>query len=449
MKNIYITLLYILLIAYSFTLYAQNKSDKIVKAQTLMDKGEYNEANVLFDEILAANPNKLDVLYNAAYCKLFVGRADITIEYLQKFIAKNKNDAEAHNLLGIAYETIGNVKNAIEHFSTAIKLERNFYMAYFNRGRSYLKIDSIELAKKDFKFAKKDKILNPELYFATGTLYTQLQQYDSALIDLNKIIKYKSDNPYYLSILGDAYLVTAKGDKSKIYKAIEYYTKSIRLDSENVTVLSNRALLYEELEQSEKAEVDRNKILEIQKRIGINPTSIEYRRFADVNNIFSIDIPMDWNILISKNDDVDIIFFFDTNFHYEQKDGFYIYDFGGEISYYPKYFETIENNNIANLGIRENKFASFLEERKNFHKTSLNGFQEAMRKNFNPNDNMLRNLVKYTFFAKNDKKYFGLEYFCLTTMGKLIVINIWLPDENTFYYEQLLDYIYQSLEVNG
>ena len=427
---------------------AQNTNSRVVKAQSLMDAGKYFEADKIFDEILLTNPNKLDVLYNAAYCKLYLGRPDAAVDYLKRFLMRNKNDAEANNLLGLAYEMVGNNADAMFQFSNAIRLEKNLYEAHFNRGRIYLLMDSVELAKKDFNYAKRNKIINPELYFTTGKLYVRMRQYDSALIDLNKIIKYKSDDPNFLSLLGDMYFLTANDDTSKLEKAIEYYTRALRLDSENVILLKNRSFIYDQLDQTEKGELDKERILEIQKKSGFNPVSIKYRRLAAADNSFAISIPEEWSIFISQNNDSDVIFFFDTNFNYTQKDGFYFYDFGGQITYHPRYFEADLTDSAATFLLRYNKFLDYADKRKTFCDSFFINYRETMRKNFNSNQQMDRNLIKYTYYSKDGNKYFGVEYFCITTSGKLINIRLWLPEENSFHYELLLDYIHESLDIN-
>ena len=438
-------LIIILLVTFPVVLLAQNSNSKLVKAQNLMDSEKYFEADVIFDEILNSTPNKLEVLYYAAYCKLLIGQPDMTIKYLQRLLTKNKNDADAHNLLGLAFERTGYDNEAIEEYSTAVRLEKNHYEAYFNRGRMYLQIDSIELAKKDFNFAKKNKIINPELYFVTGNLHYQTGQYDSALIDLNKIVKYKSDNPFFLSLLGDIYFIASENDTSKLEKAIEYYTKSIRIDSENVNVLNSRSFVYDKLEQTEKGELDKAKIIEIQKKKGINPVTVTYKQLVSPDNVFSVDIPEDWIALISQDNDSDMIIFFDTNFHYTEQNGYYDYSFGGQISYHSKYFDTSNSLNV--LQLREEKYSEFNLKRKIFCNTKLNNYREILRKTFNPNNQMMRGLSKYSFTFE-DEKFFGLQYFCITTSGKLIEIILWVPYNNYFYYEQLLNYIYESLTIN-
>ncbi len=450
MKKINLLFCFIVLVfTFSFVLYAQNTNTKEAKAQALMDQGKFFEADKIFDEILESNPSKVDILYNAAYCKFVVGKPYVAINYLKTFIMKNKNDAEAYNLLGLAYERTGFYDDAMTEYSNAIQKDKNLYEAYFNRGRIYLQFDSVELAKKDFNYAKKNKIINPELYYTTGRLYIQLRQYDSALIDLNKILKYKKDDPYYLALLGDAYFVTSNKDTSKLEKAIEYYTKSLALDSENVVLLKNRAFVYNTLDQNEKAELDREKILQIQARDGINPANINYRRLVSSDNSFEIDIPVDWKVFISKNDSLDAIFFFDTNFNYTLQDGFYIYDFGGIITYYPKYFVPDTNNIGATLDLRNEKLITYAEERKAicYGNTIMKNYFEVMRKQFNPNEKIARMLVKYNFVLEDRGKFFGVEYFCVSKAGKLVAIQLWLPYENYFHYEALLDYIYESLEV--
>jgi len=451
-KLILLSLLFlILLIIYSFVLYAQNISSKLTQAQTLMDQEKYADADKIFDEIINTNFNKLDILYNAAYCKLYMGRPDIAIDYLERFLAKNKDNAEVYNLLGLGYTRIDENAKAMSHFSTAIKLEKNLYEAYFNRGILYLQMDSIDLAIKDFNYAKKDKKINPELYFTSGNLYSILKQYDSALIDLEKIVKYKSTDPYYLALLGDAYFMTAGTgiDTAKLEKSIEYYTKSLILDSKNVTVLKNRSFAYDKLEQTEKGELDKERILQIQKEKFTDLLlSIRYKILSVDDETFTINIPEYWRTFISKNNEVDIIIFFDTNFNYSQNDEFYNYDFGGQLLYYPKYFETNLLDTDAIFNLRLEKYTEYLDKQKIFCQTKLKNYNLMLRKTFNPNLISMRHLSKHSFYSQDDIKLFEIEYFCITTTGKLIILTLWMPFDNYFQYELLFDYIYESLKIN-
>lgn len=293
MYKLKIKLFFLVSIFFLFTglLFADIIDKEMEQATTLVNAGKYQEAINIYEEILRTEPHNLKVLYSAAYSYLHIGRADVAHTYLRRFIARNDKDADVYNLFGLANERTGYSNEALENYTKAISLDSNFYEAYFNRGRCYSALQNLSATRADYNIAKKNKIITPALYYASGELYFYLKQYDSAIIDFEKILNFKTENHQYYTMLGDSYYSLGPNDTAKLNKAIDYYSKSLQLHPENVMVLKNRAFVYDKLEQYEKAEADRDKIREIQLKTGLNPNSVSYKQLVHPDKYFSMLVP--------------------------------------------------------------------------------------------------------------------------------------------------------------
>ena len=422
--------------------FAQQNDANIKKAVSLMEKGSYREASDILEEILRKDPQNNVVLYNLALCNLYTGRADLALRHIRRFLQNNQRDADANNLLGLALERLGRIDSAIISYSNAIRFDKNYYEAYFNRGRCHVLQKKIDEAKADFNSAKRNKTINPELYIASGSLNYELGFFDSAIADLRKIAKYKNDDIHYLLMFANSFF-----RQSSLDSAIKYYSQILEIDPDNITVLNNRAICYSELELREQAEADREKIEEVRRRVEFNPDILEYRQLVATDSAFSILLPENWRVFARQDNNSSEVIFFDTNFSNSVENGIYQYAFGGTVVYFPQHFQP-DSILSKSLQIREMKVIEHQQNRKRVRSEIMNGFFERTRKTYNPNDVNARELTKARYFDVNtNEEFFGIEYFIMTTTGKLVCLYLWIPNESAFIYESLMDRIQNSLQI--
>ncbi|MDR0926538.1 MAG: tetratricopeptide repeat protein [Ignavibacteria bacterium] len=415
--------------------------EQMAQALKLMDEQRYTKALDILDEMLTTDPNNTQLLYNTAYCELFTGRADLCMQHLNRFLKIKKDDADVYNLQGLAYEYLGHPDSALLAFNQCIKLQKNYYEAYFNRGKCFISSNKFNEAKQDFAFAKKDKKLNSDLYLRSAELNMQMNFWDSALIDLRRIYRTNSNNIYYLSLYADAFFRSNKFDSAAIY-----YSKIIQLDSENVNIYSNRALCYDNLEQTGAAAKDRAKIDDIKRKVGLDPTKLTYKRLASEDNHYSIELPDGWRIFVRKGNDTDLVVFFNPEFPNKEVNGSYIYKFGGFIFYNHKHFQS-DNTDIA---LRDAKFADFQQERLKYRQQEMPNNSMKLRKTFNPNEKTAREMLKFSYIEMpTGDEYYCVECYVLSTTGELVDLMLWIPNENAVKYEMLLDRILESLTINN
>ena len=188
MKNIFLTLIFFFL--FTFSLFSQTSilgtehiEAKLLEVETLISQQDYSSAISILKSIEAEDPENRNVLFNLGLCYLQIGRADVTKRYLSKYIELEKKDYAAHNLLGIAFENLGETDSSFVYFNKAIKINSKASEAYFNRGRLYFSQSKFELALKDFLKAKSDdknfnlSMMLAQTYYALGKYAEALKEY--------------------------------------------------------------------------------------------------------------------------------------------------------------------------------------------------------------------------------------------------------------------------------
>ena len=85
----------------------------------------------------------------------------------------------------------GNIKEAIQLYSDAIKRNPKLAPAYFNRGNAYYDLKQNDQAIKDYTEAIKLNPKDAEAYYNRGNAYRRLRKDDLALKDYNAAIKHQ------------------------------------------------------------------------------------------------------------------------------------------------------------------------------------------------------------------------------------------------------------------
>jgi tetratricopeptide (TPR) repeat protein len=115
---------------------------------------DLRKAHEIF-KVIIKDPEDRKELYDAllglslTYREL--GQLDEAIETSSKAIKSNSNPKEALFNLGNYYEEKGEHALAIQNFDLAITIDPNFSDAYVNRGVAWYNLEKNEQAKRDFK----------------------------------------------------------------------------------------------------------------------------------------------------------------------------------------------------------------------------------------------------------------------------------------------------------
>ena len=141
----------------------------------------------------------------------------------------------AYNNRANAYLNLGRFYDAIDDYSKAIRIDRNYESAYYGRGLVYKKLEKYRDAIDDFNKAIKIDPDDCGAYVARGNVYYSLGEYRDAISDYNKAIR--KDRNYLLGYYnrGNAYRVL-----EEYYNAIDDYNKVIKIDPNHARAYNAR-----------------------------------------------------------------------------------------------------------------------------------------------------------------------------------------------------------------
>jgi Flp pilus assembly protein TadD len=95
----------------------------------LMEIGEVEQGIKTFEQIAVLEPESPVALANVGQAYLVGGESRRAIEWLERAVALDSENAERHFLLGVAYEQADLGENAIIHYRIALQIQPNYRQA--------------------------------------------------------------------------------------------------------------------------------------------------------------------------------------------------------------------------------------------------------------------------------------------------------------------------------
>lgn len=222
------------------------KYDKLCnKANTLIDKKKYNEADVLLQKAISITP-ELDMTY-ALKAKIYIkqNNCNEAKKEAEKALVINSENDVANNVFGICLLKEKNYTNALIYFNKALKSKPNAIKYIINIACTYSNMTdyekAIEYFSKAIQLATTDDLMKYDMYTLRSDLYLATKQDDRALLDANTAIKLNSKN--YM-----AYSIKAKilANKNDYINAFKYANKAVKLSkgAKNADLYLDRIYVY-------------------------------------------------------------------------------------------------------------------------------------------------------------------------------------------------------------
>jgi tetratricopeptide (TPR) repeat protein len=316
--KIKIFFLTIALIYCNVSLYA---IDEKLKANgiTSFFKRNYTKAVDNFTKILAQGDTTYEVLYYRGLSYLYLNDFEKALTDFNNAFRFGKESSDLYNNRGLAYLYIGELKLAFDDFNKAIELDSNFAEAYTNRATIHIELGELDEAFQDLNKALKLNPDNVSAIYERGRLNYKMKKYTDAIKDFDKCIKLNLKNSKVYYNRGNAYFKL-----EQYQKAIEDYTKCLALDSTDTEALNNRAVAYDKIGKKELANQDRKRLAKFfgNQSIIIPIEEINFIKFTDSLNYFSVNIPSNWKIFQKIGTDFEEVLITpeniksDTDFYY-------------------------------------------------------------------------------------------------------------------------------------
>ncbi len=198
----------------------------------LLEKWPYRREILLVSSILV-------ILCLSGMTKIQVGYWQDSIMLYDHTLKVTDNNWFIYNCRGGAYRILGNYKQAIEDFNSAIEIKPIFASAYYNRCSAYDKLGKYSQAIADCGKAIK---LNPayaEAYVDRGNAHIRLGNHSQAIADYERAIAIKPNDSSAYYNRGVAY--SALG---KYSQAIADYGRAIAIKSDHADAYNNRGAAY-------------------------------------------------------------------------------------------------------------------------------------------------------------------------------------------------------------
>ena len=106
--------------------------------------GDVNGALPLLKVAHILNPFTDSIDMALADIDIQKGEIEKAEEILRKLISHNPDNARAHNLLGVAFQTQNQIAEAMVEYNLAIQLDPRFALAHFNRGYLLLRANKVK-----------------------------------------------------------------------------------------------------------------------------------------------------------------------------------------------------------------------------------------------------------------------------------------------------------------
>lgn len=213
-----------------------------------VDTEKYREALTDYTRAVSIEPQDYRTFLCIGELQTLQGNYRDAITAYEQTMRLNPNLKEGWLNYGYCYDKLGKYKEALTIFTKGISRDTSNCLLYNNRGFTYLNIRMLDKALADIQ--KAVSICPDEMMplVSLGEYYYLLDQYDDALIYLNRALAFKDGS---LAAYQTAYFARGKVwlKKLEMIKAKQDLEKAIELDKENAEVAETLGITLYRMEK--------------------------------------------------------------------------------------------------------------------------------------------------------------------------------------------------------
>lgn len=203
-------------------------------ALSLHQAGGIAEAAKLYEEILAKEPNNVEILHLLGILAAQQEDFKHAYELISRAISINPQSPTLHNSMGNILRHLNQLENALKHYNFAIRLEPNNAVTYNNMAIIYQKLNHIAVAITHYREAIK---LNPkytDAHYNLGAILLLQNDIENAFKQFNTTVLLQ---PKHAAAHCNLALIYQQ--KNEIEQALNHYIKALRTDPNNITAHHN------------------------------------------------------------------------------------------------------------------------------------------------------------------------------------------------------------------
>ena len=147
----------------------------------LHQAGRLSEAEQLYRQILAVDPNHVDGLHLLGVIAHATGHNEVAVDLIGKAIARNDRVADFHCNIGTALHALGRMPEAETHYKRALKLNPDHVECYNNFGNALKERGKLEEAQRQFNRALARRPNYADAHYNLGNVLLDLGRADEAI----------------------------------------------------------------------------------------------------------------------------------------------------------------------------------------------------------------------------------------------------------------------------
>jgi protein O-GlcNAc transferase len=220
--------------------------------------GRYPEAEKIYREILAKHPSHLPTLHALAALGLRGGHPAASAELLRRLLRVYPNDRVAHNNLGIALQTLGDLNEAVACYHRALAIDPNNVEALGNLGNAFLDLGKYTDALASLREAVRLKPDNAVSHYNLATAERKIGRYDESIASYQRAVALQPDFAKAWNNLG-----STLEEVGRLDEAVAALNEALRLRVDYAMGYSNLGNAFQSMGRIEESITARRKALAI------------------------------------------------------------------------------------------------------------------------------------------------------------------------------------------
>ena len=185
--------------------------------------GRLMDAEGLYRQILAAQPDHAEAMHYLGVIAYQVGRCDLAIEWIRQALVFHPDNPAAHSNLGEAYRKMGRIDEAIASFNRALQLKPDYADAVFNLGNALKDCGQLDEALAAYRRGLEIKPDYAGGHNNLGNAFKEQGDLDKALAAYRQALHFNPNLPEAHNNLG-----TALAAQERFDEAIAAYRRALQ-----------------------------------------------------------------------------------------------------------------------------------------------------------------------------------------------------------------------------
>ncbi|MFC1668432.1 tetratricopeptide repeat protein [Chlamydiota bacterium] len=221
----------------------------LLLAELFLEINQVGKALRVYEDYLQFNPQDAAIFLKIGRLYLEKKQYLLAKKYLQKAIAVEQNNFEAHflyasaleyNQAGVHYGDGFDFETVIKEYKSCLQLRKDSIESFVNLGTVYGYLGKTDEAKKVFTYIPQLTVTSPVVYYNLGCIYDELGLNQDAITAFQKAIDL---DPYFYDALFNLGFVLVKARDVK--SAVRVYEKLLKSNPDYTDVLLNLAIVYD------------------------------------------------------------------------------------------------------------------------------------------------------------------------------------------------------------